>query len=199
LTEAASLERKADQIAKTTLDDLVFTDREPRLRVVGIDLTGSEVRPSGWCALVGKDVTTALIGEDQELVSRTIAARPHLVSIDSPLSLPSGVSSIDNEREIGEFGIMRYCERLLKKRGVNVYPALIPSMRRLTGRGIRLAGLFRSHGIPVIESYPGAAQDIMNIPRKRAGLEFLEQGLAEFGVSGGFLRPRGGRRSRRAI
>lgn len=188
LTEAASLERKADQIAKTTLDDLVFTDREPRLRVVGIDLTGSEERLSGWCALVGKEVVTAQIGADAELVSRTIAARPHVVSIDSPLSLPTGISSIDNESEIRKFGIMRYCERLLKKRGVNVYPALIPSMRRLTARGIRLAELFRSHGIPVIESYPGAAQDIMNIPRKRAGLEFLEQGLAEFGVSGEFLR-----------
>src|SRR5262249_29923426 len=29
--------------------------------------------------------------------------------------------------------------------------------------------------------------DVMNIPRKRASLEFLQAGLAEFGVNGGFL------------
>jgi len=83
---------------------------------------------------------------------------------------------------------MRFCERVLKKRGVNAYPAMIPSMQRLTARGIRLAKVFRSHGIPTIESYPGAAQDVMNIPRKRASLELLEAGLAEFGVVGDFLK-----------
>ena len=46
-------------------------------------------------------------------------------------------------------------------------------MRMLTERGIHLAARFRALGIPVIESYPGAAQDIMRIPRKRAGLEYL--------------------------
>jgi dephospho-CoA kinase len=61
-------------------------------------------------------------------------------------------------------------------------------MKRLTARGIALAQALRKEGIPVIESYPGAAQDIMNIPRKRAGLEFLEMGLAEFGVTGPFLK-----------
>ena len=66
---------------------------------------------------------------------------------------------------------MRECERELKRRGVNVYPCLIPSMQKLTARGIRLARSLRERGIPVIESYPGAAQDIMRIPRKGAGPE----------------------------
>jgi dephospho-CoA kinase len=60
-------------------------------------------------------------------------------------------------------------------------------MQNLTARGIRLAAQFRSMGVPVIESYPGAAQDIMKIPRKRASLEFLQLGLAEFGIRGNFL------------
>ncbi len=175
IARASSEATRQPHIARLTIDDLVFTDREPRLRVVGIDLTGSEVRPTGWCYLDGKDVATAQLSTDDELISRTLAAKPHVVSIDSPLSLP-------------RTGIMRYCERVLKRRGVNVYPALIPSMRRLTERGIRLANTMRSHGLPVIESYPGAAQDIMNIPRKRAGIEFLEKGLSEFGVVGPFLR-----------
>ncbi len=49
-----------------------------------------------------------------------------------------------------------------------------------------MAGIFRSHGLPVIESYPGAAQDVMRIPRKGAGEEWLKLGLKNFGVRGKF-------------
>jgi dephospho-CoA kinase len=59
-------------------------------------------------------------------------------------------------------------------------------MQRLTERGIQLASKIRSHGIPVIECYPGAAQDIMGIPRKGAGNEWLTLGMKEFGVTGRF-------------
>jgi dephospho-CoA kinase len=59
-------------------------------------------------------------------------------------------------------------------------------MQALTRRGMRLAQRIRAAGIPVIESYPGAAQDIMGIPRKGAGIEFLKQGLVDFGISGSF-------------
>ena len=86
-----------------------------------------------------------------------------------------------------EFGIMRRCERELKRRGINVYPCLLPSMQSLTRRGMRLASRLRRLGFPVIESYPGAAQDIMGIPRKGAGEAFLKMGLEEFGVAGDFL------------
>jgi predicted nuclease with RNAse H fold len=155
--------------------------------VIGIDLTGSETRPSGWCVLRGAQAETCTVSSDDEMFSRVIAERPALVSIDSPLSIPFGrirVEDDDPGRE--QFGIMRRCERELKRRGVNVYPCLLPSMQRLTRRGMRLAERLRSAGIPVIESYPGAAQDIMGIPRKGAGAEFLKQGLADFGIKGGF-------------
>lgn len=171
-----------------TIDDLIYTDREPRLRIVGIDLSGSEGKASGWCWLNGNQVATKPLKTDYELIRETMACHPHVVSIDSPLSLPKGRTTVeDDDPGRDEFGIMRYCERVLKRRGVNVYPALIPSMQKLTARGMRLATAFRNCGIPVIESYPGAAQDIMNIPRKRAGMEFLEKGLAEFGVAGNYL------------
>ena len=158
-----------------------------RYRVVGIDLTGSESRPSGWCFLEGNHAQTRSIKTDAEIVEETIRAKPDLISIDSPLSLPKGRLTVDDEdpgRKI--YGITRFCERTLKKRGINVYPSLIKSMQGLTARGITLAKYFRSHGIPVIESYPGAAQDIMRIPRKQAGLAFLRDGLAEFGIEGDF-------------
>ncbi|HYJ88790.1 MAG TPA: ribonuclease H-like domain-containing protein [Pyrinomonadaceae bacterium] len=159
----------------------------PSHRIVGIDLTGSETRPSGWCLLKDGKAATLRIGSDEGLIKATMRAQPSLISIDSPLSLPKGRITVDDDdpgRRL--FGIMRECERILKKRGVNVYPSLINSMQALTARGIRLAAYFRSIGVPVIESYPGAAQDIMSIPRKGADIGLLKEGLAEFGISGEF-------------
>lgn len=179
---------KGDPGPKITYGSLFLTETSP-LKVVGIDLTGSENKPSGWCLLDGTEATTRLIGSDEDLISAILAAQPHVVSIDSPLSLPQGrISVLDDDPGRHKYGIMRYCERLLKKRGINVYPALIPSMQKLTARGIRLASLLRSKGVPVIESYPGAAQDIMGIPRKRASLDMLREGLREFGIRGNFLK-----------
>ena len=114
-----------------------------------------------------------------------MAARPALVSINSPFSIPAGRTRVeDDDPARAEFGIMRQCERELKRRGINVYPCLLPSMQKLTARGIRLAERFRAAGVPVIESYPGAAQDIMGIPRKGAGIAYLRQGLLDFGIRG---------------
>ncbi|HEX9277590.1 MAG TPA: ribonuclease H-like domain-containing protein [Casimicrobiaceae bacterium] len=171
-----------------TIHDLVGVRNSPPLTIVGIDLTGSERRATGWCRLEGNEVATRLISTDDELVEQTLAAKPDIVSIDSPLSLPDGFKLSPNGGVAGKGDIMRFCERVLKRRGVNAYPAMIPSMQRLTARGIRLAKIFRSYGVATIESYPGAAQDVMNIPRKRASLELLEAGLAEFGVVGDFLK-----------
>ena len=150
--------------------------------VVGIDLTGSEARKSGWAAVTGRELTTSLVGSDEDLVAMTLAADPFLVSIDSPLSLPSGrVSEFDDDPGREEYGIVRQAERQLRKRGINVYPALLPSMQRLTHRGVELALRLRRQGIPVIESYPGAAQDILGIPRKKTSLKHLTEGLRRFG------------------
>jgi uncharacterized protein YprB with RNaseH-like and TPR domain/predicted nuclease with RNAse H fold/dephospho-CoA kinase len=169
-------------------DDLGFSNEARRLRIVGIDPTGSSSRPSGWCATEGNRVVTRRIATDHELLEATLAVRPHLVSIDSPLSLPRGrVRASDDDPGRGQYGITRECERVLKKRGVNVYPCLIQSMQALTERGTRLTDQLRHLGVPVIESYPGAAQDILRIPRKRASLEFLKTGLADFGLIGEFL------------
>lgn len=115
-------------------------------------------------------------------------AKPSVVSIDSPLSLPLGrVRVTDDDPGRDQYGIMRQCERTLKRRGINVYPCLLPSMQRLTARGMRLAQQLRAKGISVIESYPGAAQDIMGIPRKGAGEALLRDGLANFGATGAFV------------
>lgn len=176
--------RRGPQI---TYKDLTGDNASRSLRIVGIDLTGSEKRPTGWCLLDGDKAYTRLLSTDKDLIRETLQTNPHLVSIDSPLSMPEGRTRVSDDDPVRDkYGIMRKCERELKRRGVNVYPSLIPSMQRLTARGMELAAHFRKVGVPVIESYPGAAQDIMGIPRKRAGLQYLKQGLADFGVSGNF-------------
>lgn len=176
-----------DLSAAPDFDQLLSDGPASTARIVGIDLTGSEKRGSGWCMLEGNRATTKTLLADDEILTQTLACKPHLVSIDSPLCLPAGRTSVeDSDPGRERFGIMRQCERELKRRGVNVYPCLLPSMQKLTARGMRLAEELRKKGIPVIESYPGAAQDIMRIPRKGGGVEWLELGLREFGIDGDF-------------
>ena len=66
--------------------------------------------------------------------------------------------------------------------------ALLPSMQKLTKRGIELSIKLRSLGVPVIESYPGVVQDIIGLPRKQASLTLLKKGLGIFGLKGKFLK-----------
>ncbi|USU11440.1 DUF429 domain-containing protein [Sphingomonadaceae bacterium OTU29THOMA1] len=169
-----------------TFRSLFGGTRSAEATIVGLDLTGAAKRRTGVCVLRGDQAQTAALATDDEIVAHVLAAEPDLVSIDSPLCLPVGRTSAFDDDPERRFGIMRVCERILKRRGINVYPCLLPSMQRLTARGIALAARFRGHGLPVIECYPGAAQDIMGIPRKGAGQEWLQLGLSEFGVCGTF-------------
>ncbi len=156
--------------------------------VIGIDLTGSEKKPSGVALICGNEVKTSLIFSDDDIIEYVVKNKCNLVSIDSPLSLPEGrISAFDDDPNRQTAGIMRICERKLKKRGVNAYPALIPSMQKLTQRGILISNRLRKLGIPVIESFPGAAQDVLQIPRKRTDIHYLKKGLIDFGVRGEFI------------
>lgn len=149
-------------------------------RIVGIDLTGSEKRATGWALMHGASATTKSIRTDEELIAETLAAKPDLVSIDSPLSLPEGYGAPG-------VPIYRKCELALKRMGISVFWCLLPSMQMLTRRGIHLADELRKAGCKVIESYPGAAQDILGIPRKKASLEELKRGLFRAGIAGDFV------------
>ena len=58
--------------------------------IVGIDLTGSEARPSGWCVLRSAVAETEMVKTDEDMIARIVAISPAVVSIDSPLSIPFG-------------------------------------------------------------------------------------------------------------
>ena len=76
--------------------------------------------------LDGAKAITETISTDEDLIQRTIDTRPDLISIDSPLCLPFGRQTVfDDDPTRDEFGIMRFCERELKRRGVNIYARLL--------------------------------------------------------------------------
>ncbi len=149
--------------------------------VVGLDLTGGKNKKTGVALLSGMTVETTSLLTDEDMLSYIKEKRPAIVSIDSPLGLPGGGEQIDPEA-----GIVRIAERHLSSVGIPSYPALIDSMKGLTLRGIRLRKMIESliDAPTVIESYPGAAQDLLCIPRKQRGLNLLREGLKALGLRG---------------
>lgn len=151
--------------------------------VVGIDLTGGN-KLTGIAYLLESSVTTSSLMTDDEIVDYVRRVQPRIVSIDSPLGLPGGGVDIDSSA-----GIVRQAEHDLSSIGISAYPALIDSMQQLTLRGIRLARRLRDlpDAPTVIESYPGAAQDILSLPRKQYSLQLLKNGLRAMGLTGSGL------------
>jgi predicted nuclease with RNAse H fold/dephospho-CoA kinase len=153
-------------------------------KIIGIDLTAGE-KPTGVAVLDGLNVDTCSLRTDDDILGYVADRCPAVVSIDSPLGLPGGGETIRRSA-----GIMRVAEEDLASIGIPAYPALIDSMKNLTLRGIRLRRMLEANGTAVIESYPGAAQDILCLPRKQRGLELLRDGLRRLGLFGRGLETR---------
>ncbi len=177
---------------KTTRRSLLHAHIQPPRRVpvgsrvVGIDLTAGD-KATGIAVLNKFSVETCSLFSDEEILRYIEERNPGIVSIDSPLGLPGGGDTIDPKA-----GIMRVAEHDLASIGIPAYPSLIDSMENLTLRGIRLRrAIERLSPAPrVIESYPGAAQDILCIPRKQKSLGLLREGLRRLGLTGPGLETR---------
>ncbi len=141
------------------------------MKVMGIDLSASEKRPSGVCFLRNFRARTFLVKSDEDLVNSAIQFRPNLVAIDAPLSLPKE-------------GSLRPCDRELFRRGIKVFPVNFGAMKKLTERGMKLKTLFERNGFKVVEVFPGGAQDLLGLPRKQKGLAKLVEGLSQLGLKG---------------
>jgi len=148
--------------------------------VVGIDLAGSSLRPTGICILRGFKAQTHIAFSDEEILNCIYRAQPSLVTIDAPLSLPKGRKTI-HDRSGDHF---RYCDLELRKRGIRFFPITLGPMRMLTERGISLKAKLKKTGYRAVECYPGAAQDIWGIPRQHKDLKGLLTGLRKLGVKG---------------
>jgi len=151
------------------------------MKVTGIDLAGVESRPTGLCIM--DDLlcsSTSLLYTDDEILDKTLECAPGVVAIDAPLALPRGRKSLTRRSKIH----LRECDRELLRMGIKFFPLTLGPMRYLTERGMRLRAELEKKGLMVIETYPGAAQDILHIPRKGKGIERLAQGLSLAGVRG---------------
>jgi len=156
-------------------------------RVVGLDLAGSPRRDTGACAMDGpRRLTAAVLHTDQEIVGFVRALQPDLVVIDAPLSLPRGRRTIEDRS--GPH--LRECDRVLLRWRLPFFPLTLGPMRMLTVRGMELADRLRKEGFSVLEGYPGGAQDLLRLPRKKAGAERLQRALMRRGLGGDLeLRP----------
>jgi uncharacterized protein len=148
--------------------------------VLGIDLAGSPRRPTGLCLLRGLRAQTHIAFSDEDILNAVQQARPDLVPIDAPLSLPPGRKTISDRS--GEH--FRECDLALRRLGIRFFPITLGPMRMLTERGLALHGKIRVMGYRVIECYPGAAQDVWGIPRQHQDRKELLAGLRKLGVRG---------------
>lgn len=105
---------------------------------------------------------------------------PDLVSVDAPLTLPPGRTSI-HQRNGQHF---RLCDLELRRRKIRFFPITLGPMRSLTERGIAFKKELNKRGVQVVEIYPGGAQDIWGIPRVKHDMKGLRSGLERLGIKG---------------
>ena len=157
------------------------------MKYVGIDLAGSPLRPTGFCLIdEHKDARCSILHSDLEILAAIRKSRTRFVAIDAPLALPRGRHCLGEHcRGRAHF---RACDRVLTRMRIRGFPVTIGPMRMLTSRGISLANRIRRLGISAVETFPGAAQDLLGMPRKQIGLPALQQSLVEIGCKGDVVR-----------
>ena len=154
-------------------------------KVVGLDLAGSPKRDTGACSMEGpRRLRATTLHSDREVLDFVGSARPELVVIDAPLSLPRGRRTIEDRS--GPH--LRECDRELLRRRIPFFPITLGPMRMLTVRGMRIAQSLEHRGFRVVEGYPGGAQDVLGLPRKKGGTKALQRGLRAEGLGGDLER-----------
>jgi len=140
-----------------------------KLHLIGIDLAGRPERPTGWALLKEKWVIVKELYSDQEILFETINAKPALVAIDAPLTLPA-------------HGAVRKADQEMHRRGYPVLPPLFPAMKELTLRAIHLTEELKMEQIKFIEVHPTSTRKALQMPLKywrRIQKIFEEMGLSD--------------------
>ena len=153
---------------------------------LGIDLRSGPRYPTGLATMDGdrRCHRIAVVRGDEEILNAIEEAQPRVVAIDAPLALPEGRDCADPTCACASAGIMREVDRIAAREGYRPFPTLLPSMVKLTLRGIALRETIEARGYEVLEVYPGMTQDVLGVPRKRTGLDDLRRGLKRQGVLG---------------
>lgn len=122
--------------------------------------------------------------DDDRIMAFVAETEAGVVAIDAPLSLPAGRCCARDDCQCARLGRVRVIDRACMALGLRPFPALIPSMRGLTLRGIALKARLEGTGVTVIEVFPGAVQDMLGLPRKQGGAQRLLVGLRRLGICG---------------
>jgi len=157
-----------------------------RLNYVGVDLAGSMRRPTGACIInQRRRVRCFVLHSDDEILRLVERSGSKVVAIDAPLALPDGRHCLGEHCRGREH--FRVCDLALRLMGIRFFPITLGPMRALTRRGMSLRKKLESLRLEVIETYPGASQDLLGIGRKQHGLKQLQDSLKELGCSGDIM------------
>lgn len=139
---------------------------------LGIDLAASSKRFSGYCALSSSDMVcvTGVVKNDEEIVEIALSIKPKVIAVDSPLSYALGGGSF------------RKCDLEAKRRGFMVLPLSIPSMAKLTERGVKLRERLEGAGFEVIEVFPTGGFKALGIRPPKKRFEEALSGLRRLGL-----------------
>jgi len=154
---------------------------------LGLDPTSREDKPSGWAVLgdSAKLLGVGGVGSDAEIISLTERWRPRIVAIDAPLSLPRGLSCLEQAcpcRPVAPDGL-KAAELELFRQGISLYATTKRSIiRPMIYRAMRLRRALEARGIAVLEVYPYASKVRLwgkGMPKKTtpAGRRWLREKL----------------------
>jgi hypothetical protein len=130
------------------------------MSILGIDLAGSEKRPTGIAYFKDNRILTKVVYKDEEILK--IAKNFSKIFIDAPLSLPKGRDSLEVNNGIH----FRECDIKLRKLKIKFFPLTLGPMRKLTERAIKLKIILKEQNKKVFEVFPGGFYDIMKLSRK---------------------------------
>ena len=156
-------------------------------RVIGIDLTSSESKPTACAVLDSNGAFLSVVKKtsDADIVNFARECAPVVVAIDSPLGFPKGMDCLEEShacRSVHPFK-GRLCERDLVNMGISLYITTKRSIiKSMIYRAIALADKLRALGVEVIEVYPHASKVFLfgnPIPKKttREGKDFMTRKL----------------------
>ncbi|MEM5870644.1 MAG: hypothetical protein QW758_01675 [Candidatus Aenigmatarchaeota archaeon] len=128
-------------------------------KIVGIDLAGKEKNPSGYCLLEINDLEervlkVLLLYSDDEIIGEIEKDNPILICVDAPLSFPSK-------------GYFRDSDLALISLGFRPLSPMLPGMKTLAERAIKLKSILEARGYKVIEVFPRATERILNLKKER--------------------------------
>ena len=137
--------------------------------IIGIDLAGKPENPTGWAIWKNKKVKTSLLYMDNQIIEAIAQSKPEIIAVDAPFNLPKK-------------GILRKADREMVKNGYRVFSPMLPAMKMLTIRAMKLNRLIAEKGFKAIEVHPTSTCKALSIPPKDWGK--IQTALTQIGLEG---------------